>query len=246
MALGRDWRRELGWAREMVVVGGDFNGELPPAPGGWQDGEEEGLPFVVGRWGTGRPNENGARLMEEAANQNLCAAASLQRKAVREKWTFEGRFAGDIDQRRREYDHFLLSFGSKDWLEKIFVERYTLHKSDHWPVVMDLSLRPPEPRKEVLDAQLTRVLRRKEVGERVQESLGNRFGPLEDLEVEDEAWKETVEVVLEEGRKAIREESGEERRKKPWIGEQTMGLIRERAKLRKILAEKEDVVEEME
>ena len=58
----------------------------------------------MGKWGFGKRNENGKRLVEECAANGWSIANTFFGLPKKKKWTFYGTFHG---RKLREYDHFI-------------------------------------------------------------------------------------------------------------------------------------------
>ena len=84
-------------AADTLIITGDFNGELPP----YDEELATTSQSVVGRWSTNssESNTNGARLHEEAAQLELCAASSQVWNPHMKTWTFYCR-TSNIRKRR--------------------------------------------------------------------------------------------------------------------------------------------------
>jgi exonuclease III len=222
-------------SRDMKLMCGDFNGELPT----FNDEDlQSGLHYVVGRWGMGKPNKNGLRLHEEASLAKLISSSSLVRKSFKQRWTFQGKFNTTVATSRREYDHILLPFRQRASVINVRTVRSTLLDSDHCPVIAELKFRADLSIPK-LPASITKKLRSKEVAQVVDMELSNRFAILEEGEDIDgdltEIWHEFSETVTKtteqyQDKQAVSKQ-------KPWISDETLTLIRKRSKIKEEIFE---------
>ena len=225
-------------AADTLIITGDFNGELPA----YDEELAKTSQSVVGRWSTqpGESNANGTRLYEEAAQLKMCATSSHVRNSHMQTWTF--LFRTSSIKKKRIYDHILVPYKDKGNIKKSTVVRDTLHESDHGLVITDMQMPHIKSKAKMSRSQTSRKLRSKQMAKQVEEKLklSNRFEALEHMQNDEiqKSWTEFQQLIVEEAESSKNADLIEPR--KPWISEDTMDLIRNRASTKKLLLENED------
>jgi exonuclease III len=196
---------------DSLVLAGDFNGELP-----LNEEKMGGMEWVVGKWAPQTKttwNDNGVRLQEEAAQMKLYTTPS-------QRWTFH---LPNAQNKRRVYDHILVSFGDRGRVKNVVVERATLHDSDHCLVRVDMRVPHLQCKGAVRPSTTTRKLRSKQVAEKVGIALKNRFAELQ-CDEESIEWHDAQETIVRTAEDAKEELVP----RKPWISTRTMELVEQR------------------
>ncbi len=113
------------------------------------------------------------KTIRRSSRQRIFNVNSLFKRRFKGKWTL-----CSPNKIRRQYDHIFVNERQKTFVTKFKVLRKFDHDSYHCPVTMIMNLGIKKTKKETLTSTLTKRLREKKLGEKIDIELRNRFGCL--------------------------------------------------------------------
>ena len=202
---------------DMVIVIGDANAKVGDSNQGWEK--------VMGREGIGTMNENGCRLAEFCALNNLVIGGTLFKHPNVHKYTWESPNGRDKNQ----IDHVVINGRYRRSLLDVRVMRGADANSDHHLVCAKLRLklcRDTNQRRSQRKAYNMARLKDLQTRKTFQLELRNRFQqlPIQESTV-DQQWENMRDIYNESAEKVL----GIKRREhKDWISMETYRAMDER------------------
>ena len=168
--------------RDIVLLGIDNNGgtgesevsdeEVNEEQKEKKKEEERNRSKVLGKWGFGKRNENGKRLIEECVANGWSIANTFFSLPKKKKWTFYGAFHG---RKHREYDHIICNRLTRKRIVKIQNVRNYWLDSDHCLRTATVQLKCKELRQPERERALTKVMRSYEAVEMIEEEVASKL-----------------------------------------------------------------------
>ena len=202
--------------RDILIVSGDLNAKV--------GSDNRGHERVMGKHGIGEDNENGERLIDFCATNDLVIGGTL----FAHKNIHKGTWVSPDDRTVNQIDHICISGRFRSSLQDVHVARGAEINSDHYLVVgkLKLKLKKFSGKIESRRKYDVRALKDQSVKEDFSIELRNRFEALENLPDNiDDHWGKVREVY----QSVCEEKLGCKKRiRKEWITPATWKKVEER------------------
>ena len=210
---------------DILVVMGDANAKVGNSNDGWER--------IMGKEGLGTMNENGMRLAEMCALNNLVVGGTLFKHQNIHKYTWESPNGRDKNQ----IDHVLVNSRYRRSLLDVRTMRGADANSDHHLVMAKIRLKLCRNMKQIQSqrkAYNITKLKDPQICKSFQLELRNRFQQLSTQETTiDEQWVKMRDIYNESADKLL---GARKREHKDWISTETYRAIDERRKIKEEIA----------
>ena len=206
---------------EVTILAGDFNAHVGDNRSGWEE--------TLGRFGHGKINDNGQRLLSFASVNNLVIGNSLFQHPKKHRLTWRNPSGKDSAM----LDYVLINKRFRSTLNDVRAMRGPDCGSDHYLVRAKIQLRLQKAKKKTPAAVKRNwtCLRDPAVRHKFQLALSNKFAILNTLDDVNDEEKQITKSVIECAAPLcppIR------RRTQPWISDECLDLVAERKRIKHV------------
>lgn len=207
-------RSENTKGKDYTIIMGDWNASVG-------EGEEEGY---IGKYGLGKRNERGQKLVEFCKRQNMVVTNTWYKQEKRRRYTWKA----PGDSARYQLDYILTKQRYRNSVKNAKTLPGADADSDHNLVAMTVHLQLKFIRKKKKKVNKWNKEKLKTKSKELEENIEANIREME-MATTEERWRELKETITREAMNTVGQQQGQEPRK-PWITEDMIKEMEERRK----------------